>query len=141
MRLTKFAPQFDVNPADVKNWMQQPTVVLRTHYAETKPRSAREFSRLNVLELALMSAFVRVGYKPSSAAAAAEPFVDWYRATLQVRARYLVIPSDRGCVHEVHTLEGEFLAKIMDCDGPLALSIIDLGLMVDRLEKLFEEAE
>ncbi|MEY8143209.1 hypothetical protein [Falsihalocynthiibacter sp. CO-5D18] len=78
MQMKTFIKKFGLSRADVENWIARPSVQLRTKYAPTTKGRAREFTRKNVMELALVGALVKAGVKPSEVAMWAEVAIEDY---------------------------------------------------------------
>jgi hypothetical protein len=68
--VTELLPVIEGTSRDVENWVGR--LELRTRYADTVQGKARLYTRPNALELAFLSAFVRIGIRPRSAVAFAE---------------------------------------------------------------------
>lgn len=138
MRLSKFGPEFGLARADVENWMLRSSITLRTEYSDTRAGQPREFSRMNVLELAIMKALVTVGCKPSSAAAFGEIVLDGYRA--RRLKRWLVLPAgDFKSAVPVDDLAEVNLGNEARRSPVRAIVFIDVKDIVDRVDRIFAE--
>lgn len=137
MKLSEFAEEFGLSRADVENWISRPEVVLRTHYADTIPGRARQFSWPNIVELALMSALVAGGCRPSRAAA----YADSIRAGVfsdPSQGRWLLLPAGNfeSSLTTDNITEDQLNAVASKSPSRTAL-VIDVGDIKRRAMRLY----
>lgn len=135
MRLSKFKDEFGIQRAEVENWISRET--LRTKYAETRPGSAREFSRANVFELAVVAALVRAGCRPSTAIAFTEPLIDDF-GTGNLK-RWLIFPLGtfdkcQSCT----SFDEATLYRLASSKTSRGVIVIDVGGIAIGVEELFD---
>ena len=134
MRMSKFVEEFALSKADVENWISR--LPMRTEFAPTIAGRFREFGKANVLELALVGAFVSAGMRPASAVAWAEPVLDDYRSgSVQ---RWFVAPAgsfDKGSfVPDLEAVDLDGLSKLYPSRAIVVFNILDI---VERVDALF----
>lgn len=137
MVMDDFLEPLGLKRTDVQNWLARPSVELRTQYAETVRGSARRFSKMNVLELALMNALVSVGCKLSDAVTWAEVLIDEYHRPCDA-PNFLVCPAqefDQGFLRE--ELNGEDLNQLMHETSAVGLVVVDVGSVYRKVDQLF----
>ena len=89
MHFSGFQDDFGIERTDVENWIHR--IGLRTHYDDTMLGRAREFSRLNVFELAVVKSLVSNGCRPFRAVAYAEFLLDAFRYGHELN--WLILPA------------------------------------------------
>lgn len=136
MRMSAFLGEFGLTRIDVENWINRLT--LRTAYAPTIPGRARQFSRVNALEIAIIGALIATGCKASSAPAFAEIIVDDYRnGTLK---KWLIIPG--GDPQNAYTTDQITTAQIIDlteASPSRAAVLIDVKSIADKVDAISKE--
>jgi hypothetical protein len=136
MRASGFVGEFGSNKAEIENWIIRDTVDLRTRYEETIAGSARQYSLENVIELALMTAFVRSGIKPSSAAAYAAMAMRNH-ATESPNEWYIFVDGSKGDGHAVSDIPDGYIEDLMKESLTKTVSIIQVGAVIRKAEAVF----
>ena len=140
MRLNEFVGEFGLTRGDVGNWLERHE--FRTDFAETARGSARQFSRFNVLELALVGAAVKGGCKASKAPMWAEVIVDDYRHRRHKVPNWLVISvPDFESGLSCSSLDPETLAEFASRSPHSSVLVINAKDIADRVDSLFNKAE
>lgn len=136
MRLSRFASEFGLSRADAENWVYRK--IARAPYAETIPGRAREFSRHQVLELAVIGALVATGCKPATAGAHAEGLVEDYR--MGRLPQWGIFPA--GAYESGHSSAAPSSSDIEEeaAKSPFRAAIaVNLLDIANRVEALFAE--
>lgn len=135
--LREISPVVRASQSHIDNWMSR--VEMRTDF-ETPVRGApRRYTRANTLELALISAMVQVGAKPSTAVA----FADAYngesgRLEMMAGREWLVfVAGDLKHARATDNPDPRFWTR--ELNAP-ALSIIHVGAIVREVDSLFTES-
>lgn len=138
MQLNDFAEEFGLARADAENWLAR--VELRTDYQPTARGRSREFSRENVVELAMIASLVAVGFRPSKAVVWAEIVVDEYR-NRRSAPEFLAFPAQKfeRCISG-DEVSPDQLAELAALSPFRAAILINSGDVVRRVESLFTEA-
>jgi hypothetical protein len=138
--LSRIAAVVDLNLHDFTNWRKRE--LLRTHYRDTINGKAREFTRENAIELAVVSALGKNGVAIPSAVAYADMVLRNAR-TGRLR-EYLMFPT--GSVDSA-TGTDEPSAKLADLVAQAAganimsVSVVCVGEIVRRIDALFAEVD
>lgn len=123
---------------DLENWVSR--LDLATDYHQPDRGRPRIFSRLNAIELGMIAAFVRGGATPSSALAFARSFVEDAKVgRLHKRRRWFVFPAadlGRGIETDNFDPDSEDIKSL----NAATLSIVDVRMLIDRIEALFKAA-
>lgn len=138
MKISEFGKALGISAVDVSNWLTR--LELRTSYAETVSGSARRFSVENVLELALINAFVKAGWMPQSAVAMADTHVRNFRSGFKIPEWVVCAAGNYRTGRMADTLaEISFdeLTKDQPDQAPV-FSAVRVGEIVRRVEKLFD---
>ncbi len=138
MRLNAFLKDFGLERADVENWTSR--IELRTSYQSTVPGRAREFSKLNVLELAMVKALVSAGCKPSRAVVFAEIVLDNYKD--RRLKKWLVLPAQAfNSAIEVGDLTPDLMESVKEKSPSRTVIAIDAKAIADRVDQIFESQD
>ncbi|MBB5051541.1 hypothetical protein HNQ36_001495 [Afipia massiliensis] len=121
---------------DIDNWLQRPELL--TRFKSTRTGARRSVSRLNVIELAFLAAFVRTGIKASTAVKLASDFA--VRANRKELSDWLVFepgedPSGAGTLD--HLPSTETLTLRTATARPPIVVLINVGEMVRRIDEVF----
>lgn len=125
--------------ADLSNWVAR--VKLRTDYVSTVSGSARRFSVENVLELALVNAYARVGVQPQAAVALANMVIGSRSAGKKIREWNVFAAGNYSTGRMADRLDDiSFDELTVDRpDEAPCFSVVRVGEVVRRVEKLFAE--
>jgi hypothetical protein len=143
LKLSEFDLQIGATTRDLHNWLDR--LSLRTSYATTVSGSARRFSFENVLELALINAYVRVGVAPQPAVALAEKTLQAVRARIKIPDWDVFAAGNFTPQHclSADKLEGISFYDRMDdqVDEAPCFSVVCVGEVVRRVKRLFADIE
>ena len=140
MQMKYFIDEFGLSRADVENWLSRPSVQLRTEYAPTAKGRARDFTRKNVMELALVGALVSVGARASEAAIWAKPVIEEYLSVLRTsQVNWIAFPAQS--LDQMVTSEN--ISKInldeLSKQSPKqSVVIINAGEILRQVDKIFQ---
>lgn len=142
MHMNEFLHVFALNRKDVENWVSRPTINLSTTYQKTVSGRAREFSKANVLELALIGSFVAVGFKASAAAEFTREVIKDHKKNVNGGYPYYAFwaPSANFGKH-MRKLDPEKLAELIRTSPRSAISIVEVASIFERVEELFQNRE
>lgn len=137
MKLPEIVAALGLVASDVENWLKR--LELNTHYAETRPGRSREFYCENVLELALMTGYTRLGMPAATAVEAVKATIA-DAASERVTKEWAVFASGNWMLgHRVDSLD-EVNFGLLTAKGNKAIpgfSALQVGEIVRRVEKLF----
>lgn len=136
MQMKSFLREFNLSRTDVENWLRR--VPLRTNYAHVIPPKPREFSRLNVLELAMIGRTVDRRFRPDTGAALAEVVIDQYRVRKLKRWMFV---ADNGSGGSSDYLDPDLITEICAKSESKSVVIFDVKDIADRVDSLFNKAE
>lgn len=137
--LRECLPTIGARRFDIENWIARET--LRTKYQETVPGRARLYSRKNILELATIAAFAKVGMPVSTAVAFSEVITDW-RLPSQQREWAVLPAGDFSRVTWTDDLASVLgNTAIGNSEAPPVFAAVQTGEIVRRVDRLFEQVE
>jgi hypothetical protein len=138
LKLSEIHEPFGAARSDYETWLtRKEQLGLRTEYAETVSGSARRFSFENVLELALINAYVRAGVAtPSTAAAYADMTLDCLKCGYHIHEFSVFTGGDFSTGYSVDSLDSVDF-KAADRAAPV-FSIVQVGEVLRRVKRLFE---
>jgi hypothetical protein len=122
---------------DIENWIG--TLELFSKFQPTVRGRARLYSRDNVLELALLAAFVKAGVRPSLAAAhAAQQLRSVRHSGRVVREWTAFAVGNPDKAIGVQQLDDEVIKSLLKDGRAAAVSILAIGEIKRRVDALFE---
>lgn len=139
LKIAEFHDFIGAQRREIETWIaRKDQIGLRTVYADTVGGSARKFTRENVLELAGLTALVKVGLAPRHAVAFAEIIVDNDRLGRRQRKWLVFQAGDLTRAIETDSLDSAILEQTAtEADFAPAISAICVGEIVRRVDQLF----
>ncbi|WP_374374957.1 hypothetical protein [Tabrizicola sp.] len=136
MKITDFMNTIGIDRFDAENWRRR--VGLKTDYAPTVAGRAQGYSRENVLELALVGAFVDSGAHPPTAVA----YADMVRRNEALRLRrWLVFPAGNcSTAAGTNDLEAGAIERCAKESPTGTVVVIDLHAIIAKVDGLFAQA-
>lgn len=132
-------PVIGAKRTDIENWTGR--LKLGTDYEATVPGRARLYSKANVLELALICAFVKAGFTAQLAPAMAAPLVKKHIAGKTLKEWAAVSPGNYSVGRLADRLDQISFDKMAQArpENPLIFCVVHVGEIVRRVEKLFAQ--
>jgi hypothetical protein len=141
LKLSEILEPIGASRADLTNWFTR--LQLRTTYAPTAAGSARYYTKENVLELALINAYVRVGVHPQAAVAMSDMTLRAVASGARVREWAVFASGNFSTGRMADTLD-EISFDGLTADQPddvPVFAVVRIGEIVRRVEALFKAKE
>lgn len=137
--LTELAPvleQFGSSTRDASNWIARDKA-LAARLPKTIAGSAREFSRLDAIDLVSIAALVKGGAMPARAASYSAAMVRSVKATGKASREWIVFPCGR--LKDAVGSDKPDPNEMVKHFGEVPLSFVPIGAVVRMVDKLFAE--